>query len=115
MAPAPEQPTDLPKRSWIATLRRTFYEFKEDNLTDWAAALTYYAVLSVFPALIALLSIVGLVVDPATVTRVLTETISSIGPKSAVQTFSGPINDITKNQSAAGLGLIIGLAGALWT
>ena len=112
---APDSPTDLPKRSWWDTLKRTFTEFKEDNLTDWAAALTYYAVLSMFPALIALLSIVGLVADPATVSRVITETISEIGPATAAETFSGPIEDITKSQSAAGLGLIIGLAGALWT
>ena len=112
---APADPTDLPKRSWWATLKRTFREFKEDNLTDWAAALTYYAVLSLFPALIALLSIVGLVADPATVTRVITETVSEIGPATAAETFSGPINDITSNESAAGFGLIFGLAGALWT
>ena len=80
---APDTPTDLPKRSWLDTLKRTFTEFKEDNLTDWAAALTYYAVLSMFPALIALLSIVGLVADPATVSRVITETISEIGPATA--------------------------------
>jgi membrane protein len=112
---APDAPTDLQKRSWMATLKRTFREFKEDNLTDWAAALTYYAVLSVFPALIALLSIVGLVADPATVTRVITETVAEIGPATAAETFSGPINDITANQSAAGLALVLGLAGALWT
>jgi membrane protein len=112
---APDAPTDLRKRSWKDTLKRTFREFKEDNLTDWAAALTYYAVLSVFPALIALLSIVGLVADPATVTRVITETVSEIGPATAAETFSGPINDITENQSAAGLALVLGLAGALWT
>jgi membrane protein len=112
---APDDPTDLKKRSWKDTLKRTFTEFKEDNLTDWSAALTYYAVLSLFPALIALLSIVGLVADPATITRVLTDTISAIGPASAVETFKGPIEDISANQSQAGLGLIIGLAGALWT
>jgi len=112
---APDAPTDLPKRSWKDTLKRSFTEFKEDNLTDWSAALTYYAVLSLFPALIALLSIVGLVADPATITRVLTETISAIGPASAVETFQGPIEDITANQDAAGIGLIVGLAGALWT
>jgi membrane protein len=111
----PDDPTDLHKRSWKDTLKRTFTEFKEDNLTDWAAALTYYAVLSVFPALIALLSIVGLVADPATITRVLTDTIKQIGPSTAVSTFEGPIKSITASSSRAGLGLIIGLAGALWT
>ena len=112
---APDGPTDLPKRSWKDTLKRTFTEFKEDNLTDWAAALTYYSVLSMFPALIALLSLVGLVADPATVTRVITETVSEIGPATAAETFGGPIEDITANQSAAGLALILGLAAALWT
>jgi membrane protein len=114
-ADAPDSPTDLRKRSWLDTLKRTFREFREDNLTDWAAALTYYAVLSVFPALIALLSIVGLVADPAAVTRVITQTVSEIGPATAAETFSGPIEDITANETAAGIGLIIGLAGALWT
>ncbi len=71
--------------------------------------------LSVFPALIALISIVGLVADPATITRVLTDTISQLGPSSAVETFKGPIESITANSGTAGLGLIIGLAGALWT
>ena len=112
---APSNPTDVSKRSWKDTLKRTFTEFKEDNLTDWAAALTYYAVLSMFPALIALLSIVGLVADPATVSRVITETVSEIGPATAAETFSGPIEEITRNQATAGLALILGLAGALWT
>ncbi len=112
---AASDPTDLPKRSWKDTLKRTATEFKEDNLTDWAAALTYYSVLSIFPALIALLSIVGLLVPPETITRVLTDTISAVGPASAVETFQGPIDSITANRSSAGLGLIIGLAGALWT
>src|SRR3954454_12375414 len=56
----PDGPTDLPKESWMAVLKRTIKEFRRDNLTDWAAALTYYGVLALFPALIALVSIVGL-------------------------------------------------------
>src|ERR671914_2907386 len=110
----PDTPTDLRKRSWWETLKRSFREFKDDNLTDWAAALTYYAVLSLFPALIALISLVGLVVEPATVTRVLTETVSALGPASAVDTFRSPIENIADNQQAAGVLLIVGLAGALW-
>src|SRR6476646_5374454 len=57
---APNNPTEIRGRGWGAVLKRTFKEFREDNLTDWAAALTYYAVLALFPALIALVSIVGL-------------------------------------------------------
>jgi membrane protein len=112
---APTSPADLEGRSWANVVRRTVREFREDNLTDWAAALTYYSVLSIFPALIALISIVGLIADPATITRVLTDTVSSLGPASAIDTFKGPIESITSNQSRAGLGLIVGLAGALWT
>ena len=111
----PDDPTDLPKQSWWATLKRTFAEFKDDNLTDWAAALTYYGVLALFPAMIALVSILGLVVDKATITRVLTDTISAIGPKSAVETFKGPLAQITGSKGQAGLFALLGIAAALWS
>jgi membrane protein len=111
----PETPTDLSKRSWFGTLKRTAKEFSHDNLTDWAAALTYYAVLSLFPAIIALISILGLVVDPKTITRVITDTVSQLGPSSAVNTFKGPIDQIAGNRSGALIGLIFGIAAALWT
>jgi membrane protein len=112
---APDTPTDLGKRSWFGTGRRVVSEFKDDNLTDWAAALTYYAVLSIFPAFIAMISILGLVVDPATITRVVTDIVAQLGPESAVNTFKGPIEEISSNQSTALLGLIFGVAVALWT
>jgi membrane protein len=111
----PDKPTDLDKRSWFGTLKRAAKGFSRDNLTDWAAALTYYAVLSLFPAIIALISILGLVVDPATITRVITDVVSQLGPKSAVDTFKGPIEQISSNRSGALLGLIVGVAVALWT
>jgi membrane protein len=111
----PDAPTKLSKQGWKGTLKRTFKEFKDDNLTDWAAALTYYAVLALFPAVIALVSILGLVIDKATITRVLTDTVSQLGPSSAVDTFKGPINQVTGNQSTAGIMLIVGLATALWS
>ena len=111
----PDDPTDLPKRSWLATGKRTFSEFRDDDLTDWAAALTYYGILSLFPALIALVSILGLVVSRQTITRVVTDTISQIGPASAVQTFEGPIKQVTGSQQTAGLLLVLGLAAALWS
>jgi len=101
--------------SLFATVKRTFTEFSEDNMTDWAAALTYYGLLSLFPALIALVSIIGLVGDPATITRQVTDIVSSLGPKSAAQTFAGPIKSITANKSAAGILLIVSLATALWS
>ncbi len=99
----------------LDTLRRTVREFRDDNLTDWAAALTYYALLSIFPALIALVSIVGLVGDSKEVTDTLTEIVTSIGPSSAADTFSGPIESVTSNRGAAGALFVVGIALALWT
>jgi membrane protein len=98
-----------------ATLKRTVSEFREDNLTDWAAALTYYGLLSLFPALIAMVSLLGLFGDPRTTTASLTEIITSIGPESAAQTFEGPIRSVVSNQSAAGFAFFLGLALALWS
>jgi membrane protein len=99
----------------FATLKRTATEFMEDNLTDWAAALTYYGLLALFPALIAMVSLIGLVGDPKSTTESLTEIVTEIGPASAAETFSGPIESIASNQSAAGLAFIAGLAVALWS
>jgi membrane protein len=111
----PEGPAHARKGSLVETLKRTMTEFSEDELTDRAAALTYYGVLSIFPALIALVAIVGLVMNPQTVTDALTEVVSSIGPASAVDTFQGPIEQLTRSNSTAGIMLIVGIAGALWT
>jgi membrane protein len=112
---APDSPADLGKRSWWRTFKRVVSGFRDDNVTDWAAALTYYAVLSIFPAFIALISILGLVVDPATITRVVTDVVAQLGPRSAVETFKGPIEEISGNRSTALLGLVLGLAVAIWT
>ncbi|MDQ3571344.1 MAG: YihY/virulence factor BrkB family protein [Actinomycetota bacterium] len=98
-----------------ATLKRSALEFREDDMTDWAAALTYYGLLSLFPGLIALVSVLGLVGDPEATSREITEIIGRIGPDSAVETFSGPIESITANQSAAGVLFVVGLAVALWS
>jgi membrane protein len=112
---APDTPTDLGRRSWFGTGKRVVSGFRDDKLTDWAAALTYYAVLSIFPAFIALISILGLVVDPKTITRVVTDIVAQLGPESAVNTFKGPIDQISSNQSTALFGLIFGVAVAIWT
>jgi membrane protein len=75
---APEQPTDLGARGWWGALKRTFREFREDNLTDRAAALTYYSVLAIFPALIVLVSILGLVGESAT--KPLIDNLGTVAP-----------------------------------
>ncbi len=99
----------------LATLKRTATEFREDNLTDWAAALTYYGLLALFPALIVLVSLLGLFGDPKSTTDTLTEMISALGPESAADTFAGPIESITSNRGGAGVALLVGLALALWS
>jgi len=106
---------EAPKTGLFATLKRTLTEFQEDNLSDWAAALTYYGLLALFPALIAMVSLIGIFGDPKTTTGTLTEIIEEIGPASASETFQGPIESIVDNRSAAGLAFVFGLALALWS
>jgi membrane protein len=94
-------------------VKRTFKEFQEDNITDWAAALTYYGLMSLFPAIIAMVSIVGLVFNPKEVTDALTQIVDDLGPSSAADTFKGPIDSITSNNAASGVMLIVGTLLAL--
>src|SRR5829696_7804054 len=109
----PSDPTDLPRRSWKQILRRTVKEFQEDNLTDWAAALTYYGVLSVFPMLIALVSILGLVGQSAT--QPLIDNLKQVAPGPASEIFTSAIQNLQSNRGAAGFAFIAGLALALWS
>jgi membrane protein len=98
----------------FAVLKRTVQEFNEDQLTDRAAALTYYGLMSLFPAIIAVVSVLGLFGNPKTTTQKLTDIVTQIAPGSAATTLRGPIESITSNRSGAGIALIAGLAGALW-
>jgi membrane protein len=112
---APRSPARLGARSWTAALRRTVDEFGADHLTDRAAALTYYGVLALFPALVALVSIVGLFGDPRATTSALTEIVSELGPRSAVDTFEQPIRNLTADRGRAGVLFVAGLLGALYS
>src|SRR3954447_26293456 len=98
---APDTPVKLGGRSWFGVLKRTGKEFSEDNLTDWAAALTYYAILSIFPALIALISVVGLLGSSAT--QSLIDNISAVAPGPAKQIFTSTVQNLQKSQGAAGV------------
>ena len=115
MARDPEGPTDLRKRSWKGVFKRTVHEFKDDNLTDWAAALTYYAVLSIFPALVVLVSLLGLLGQHPDTTNALLDIVRKLGPEDAVRTLEEPLENLTKQEAGAGVGLVIGLLGALWS
>ena len=108
-----EEPTDLSKRSWWGVLKRTVREFREDNLTDWAAALTYYAVLAIFPALLALVSILGLVGESAT--QPLMDNLGQVAPGPARDIFTSAIENLQRNQGAAGVMFVVGLGAALWS
>lgn len=111
----PDSPADIGKRGWWATLKRTFKEYQSDNVGDWAAALTYYAVLSLFPGLLVLVSLLGVFGNGEETTDALLDIVSQVGPASAVDTFRGPIEDVTESSSGAGLALIVGLVGAIWS
>src|ERR687889_412009 len=109
---APDSPTDLRGRSWVGVLRRTVSEFSDDNLTDWAAALTYYAVLAIFPALIVLVSVLGLIGNSAT--QPLIDNLGSVAPGPAKDIFTSAIENIQGSQGAAGVFFVIGILGAIW-
>lgn len=96
-------------------LRRTISEFRDDDLMDWAAALTYYAVLALFPALIVLVSVVGLFGDTEGTTEALSQIVADLGPTSAAETFRGPIESLTADRETAGVLFFAGLAGALYS
>ena len=106
-------PTDLSSRSWLGVLKRTGTEFREDNLTDWAAALTYYAVLAIFPALIVLVSGLGLIGESAT--QPLIDNLGKVAPGPAKDIFTSAIENIEGSQGAAGVFFIAGLLAALWS
>jgi membrane protein len=108
-------PMSLTARCWWRALRRTVHEFRADKLTDWAAALTYYAVLSTFPTLIVLVALLGLLGQHPQTTNALLDIVDKLGPRSTVDTLRGPIEGVIKNKGGAGALLGFGLIGALWS
>ncbi|WP_299931303.1 YihY/virulence factor BrkB family protein [uncultured Nocardioides sp.] len=110
----PDSPADLVRPTWGYSLRKTVREFMDDQCTDLAAALTYYAVLALFPAAIALLSLVSLVGQQQQTVDTLLQILRDIGASSAASTLEGPLNDLAGSQGG-GLALVIGLATALWS
>jgi membrane protein len=106
-------PTQLPRRAWGDVLKRTFSEFREDNVTDWAAALTYYGVLSIFPALIALVSILGLIGDSAT--KPLLDNLGGFAPGPAHKILANALHGLTESRGGASILFIVGIAGAIWS
>jgi membrane protein len=100
------------KPEWGGVVRRTVAEFRDDNLPDLAAALTYYSILSIFPALLALVSVAGIVGAPAT--KPLLENVGAFTPGAARDILKSAVTGLTQGRSSAGLIFVVGLIGAIW-
>lgn len=109
-----DSPADLDKRSWLFVLRKTAREFSADQCTDLAAALTYYAVLALFPAAIALTSILGLVGQGTEAVDQVLATMRDVGAGGVADSIGPTLQELSRSQSA-GLALVLGLTGALWS
>jgi membrane protein len=110
---APDTPTKMRTSSWFGVLKRTVSEFRNDNLTDLAAALTYYGVLAIFPAIIALVSILGLVGRSAT--QPLITNVGKLAPGPVHNILTSAIQNLQHNRGGAGVLFILGIAGAIWS
>src|SRR5437764_4962326 len=104
----PDHPLELSHRSWLAILKRTVKEFQDDNLTDWAAALTYYGVMSLFPMLIALVSVLGLFGSANSVTSLI-NSLNAVGLGSIAKSINTPLNDVVAHRSSAGILFVVGI------
>jgi membrane protein len=109
----PKSPTDLSRRSWWGVLKRSVKEFQDDNLTDWAAALTYYGILAIFPALLVLVSVLGLVGTSAT--QPLIDNLGQVAPGPAQEILTNALRNLQGSEGAAGVLFVVGLLGALWS
>ncbi|MFE3036465.1 YihY/virulence factor BrkB family protein [Streptomyces canus] len=110
---APDTPTDLPKSSWMAVLKGTLKEFKRDELTDRAAALTYYGILALFPALLALISLLGVVGQSAT--QKVLDNIQKLAPGAARDVLSNAVKQMQGNAGIGSIMAIVGLVLAVWS
>lgn len=110
----PDSPRDLTKPSWTYVARKTWREFSADQCTDLAAVLTYYAVLALFPAALAMLSLLGLVGQGREAVDALLQILRDTGAGGAADTLEPTLVQLS-NSSGAGFGLVLGLVVALWS
>jgi membrane protein len=109
---APEGVTDLSGRSWSGAFKRTVKAFKQDKLGVWAAALTYFGVLSIFPALLVVVSILGLLGE--SVTNSLLDNLQEVAPGPAQEIFTNAIKNLQGAGSASAVAFVIGIVSAIW-
>ncbi|PZE61504.1 ribonuclease BN [Curtobacterium sp. MCPF17_001] len=110
----PDSPTDLKKPTVVYTLKKTLREFTSDQCTDLAASLTYYSVLALFPGLLAVVSILGLIGQADTTIKTLLDVIGNIGSQDVVKLIRGPVENLVRSP-AAPVTFIVGILGALWS
>ena len=110
----PDSPTDIDTPGWRYTAKAAFGEFQRDQCTDLAAALTYYSVLSVFPAILALVSLLGLFGQGEATTTALLDIVRQLGQGEVATQLQGPIDQIVMARGA-GLAFVVGLVGAIWS
>jgi len=110
----PDSPAEVAKPSWKYVLRKTLREFTADQCTDLAAALTYYAVLSLFPALIALISLLGVVGQGERSTDTILSLVDEVAPGGTADTLRGPLEQFSSSP-AAGFALVFGIVLAIWS
>jgi membrane protein len=110
----PDRPTQLSKRSWGYILRKTYREFGDDHCTDLAAGLTYYAVLSLFPAAIAVISLLGVVGQRRSSVDNVIKVLEPLVSSSTLNSVQPALEHIAASPGA-GIGLFLGILGALWS
>ncbi|OEV12627.1 YihY/virulence factor BrkB family protein [Streptomyces nanshensis] len=110
---AADSPTALGGRSWKAVLRRTVREFTDDELSDRAAALTYYAVLSIFPALLVLVSVLG-ILGKGSIDAILGN-VAKFAPGSVRDVLTHAVRNLEGSSSTGSVLAVVGLLGALWS
>lgn len=110
----PDSPDDLTKRSWKYVLVKTVREFSSDQCTDIAAALTYFGVLALFPGLIAVFSLLGVVGQGDRAASAVLGIIDEVAPGGTAEALRGPIEQIASSPGA-GLALISGIVLAIWS
>lgn len=117
MAPGEQasRPTQIPARGWFQVTKRAFAEGKKDNVSILAGGVAFFAFLALFPAIIAALSLYGLVADPATVADQVTQ-LAQLLPETARPLVVDQLNSVAAGSGGAlGLSLIISVLAALWS
>ena len=109
----PDSPTDMSRPAWFYAAKRAVSEFSKDKVTDLAAGLTFFSVLSLFPMLLAVVSLLGVFGQGERTAETLNEWIAQFAPEDVSELLSGPISGLA-TQSGAGLALVTGILGALW-